>query len=511
VSSQPAPFPRWRLFLTVWLVYTLFATTNVVRETYLAIALGGSGTVRVDPYLGLHPDLFEIPGRGSYINSNPGASMVGAVPYALIVRPVIALATRLRPEIAEPKPPAAYDDPRPNRTRFMNAARARGLDIILGLAALGTAATVMAPLGAMAAVLVALFLRSRLDDDRQALVLALIFAFATPTWFRAAFLNQNAMVAHLVLGAWILKLGLTPRPPGAAPSASNLAVMGLLMGFAVVVDYSAIPFILVFGLWILTEAWRRAGAVTALREGSMYSAGVLVGVSLLFAYQWTAFGHPVWPAQRYMPPTEYSVRGWLGFAAPTRELLWGNLFDLRYGLFTFCPLLLAAFAAPFVRGRLRAWSPTMAELGWIAAAFVGLLVFSSANQFANLQWNTGVRYMVPLVPLLFLAAVPVLAVLPRGVRWALVGVSAALTLAVAMYREDVPTSLRLVADDGPTLPVLLVLQKMASGYDVGLPPGAFWIVVALVSLVLTLIWRPYFRTRFPQASRGDWQRQLPTR
>ena len=495
MSSQPAPFPRWRLFLTVWLVYTLFATTNVVRETYLAIALGGSGTVRVDPYLGLHPDLFEIPGRGSYINSNPGASMVGAVPYALIVRPVIALATRLRPEIAQPKPPAAYDDPRPNRTRFMNEARARGLDIILGLAALGTAATVMAPLGAMAAVLVALFLRARLGDDRQALALALIFAFATPTWFRAAFLNQNAMVAHIVLGAWILKLGLSPRPPGTAPPPTNPLVLGLLMGFAMVVDFSAIPFTLVFGLWILVDAWRRGGAATALREGSTYSVGVLATVSLLFAYQWTAFGHPVWPAQRYMPPTEFSVRGWFGFTAPTGELLWGNLFDVRYGLFIFSPLLLAAFAAPFVRARSRAWAPSEGELGWIAAAFVGLLVFSSANQFANLQWNTGVRYMVPLVPLLFLAAVPVLAVMPRGVRWALVGLSVAITLAVSMYREDVPTSLRLVAEDGPTLPVLLVLEKMASGYNLGLGPGTFWIVVALLALALTLIWRPYLGAR----------------
>ncbi|HWP72304.1 MAG TPA: hypothetical protein VNM36_14425, partial [Gemmatimonadaceae bacterium] len=109
--SPSARSPRWRLFLTVWLVYSVFATTNVARETYLAIALGTSGTVRVDPYLGLHPDLFEIPGRGSYINSNPGASIVGAVPYAILVRPGIALATHLRPEIAAPKPPARYDDP----------------------------------------------------------------------------------------------------------------------------------------------------------------------------------------------------------------------------------------------------------------------------------------------------------------------------------------------------------------------------------------------------------------
>jgi hypothetical protein len=68
--------------LSVWITYCLFATTNIVRETYLAIALCESGPVKVDRYQSLHPDLFEIPGRGWYINGNPGVSMVGAVPYA---------------------------------------------------------------------------------------------------------------------------------------------------------------------------------------------------------------------------------------------------------------------------------------------------------------------------------------------------------------------------------------------------------------------------------------------
>jgi hypothetical protein len=489
------PAAGWRLFLTVWLVYCVFATTNVVRETYLAISLGERLSVRVDPYAELHPDLFEFPGRGWYINSNPGTSLVGALPYAVLVRPVIALAVKLKPEIAAPKPPATYDDPRPNRTRFMNLARARGMDITLGLAALGTAATVMAPLGALSALLMFLFLRVRLDDERKALGLALVFAFATPGLFRAAFLNQNALVAHLVFMAWIVKVGLVPRPANAPPAAKNLAVIGLLMGFAMVCDFSAIPFTLVFGFWILWDAWRRGGAMAALREGAIYSAGVLATTSLLFVYQWAAFGHPVWPAQRYMPPTEYSVRGWLGFTTPTWELLWGNLFDLRYGLFAFSPLLLAAVVAPVVRTRVHSWSPSGAELGWIAAASIGLLLFSSANQFANLQWNTGVRYMVPLAPLLFLAAVPVLAFLPRVARWTLVTASVAISLAVSMYREDVPTALRLVAGDGPTLPVLLVLERMASGYSLGLPPGMFWIVAATAALFLALIWLPYFRER----------------
>ena len=63
-----------RLFLTVWLLYVIHFASNVVRETYLALAVGERFSIRVDNYMGLHPDLFEFPGRGAYINNNPGAS-----------------------------------------------------------------------------------------------------------------------------------------------------------------------------------------------------------------------------------------------------------------------------------------------------------------------------------------------------------------------------------------------------------------------------------------------------
>jgi hypothetical protein len=86
-----------------------------------------------------------------------------------LVGPVIALAVKLKPEIAAPKPPAAYDDQRPSRTEFMNVAPARGLVITLGLAALGMAATTMAPLGALATLLMFILLRGRLADESKAL------------------------------------------------------------------------------------------------------------------------------------------------------------------------------------------------------------------------------------------------------------------------------------------------------------------------------------------------------
>jgi hypothetical protein len=59
-----------------------------------------------------------------------------------------------------------------------------------------------------------------------------------------------------------------------------------------------------------------------------------------------------------------------------------------------------------------------------------------------------------------------------------------------MTREDVPTAIRLVVADGPTLPVLIVLRKMASGYSVSLPAVTVWIVFAAVAVALFMLWRP---------------------
>lgn len=481
-----------RLFLTVCLVYTLHFATNVVRETYLAIALGENASVRVDEYMGLHPDLFQIEGRGAFINNNPGASMLAAMPYA-VARPFIDGLLKLRPELARPKPPSTYDDPRPNRTSFFNEARARGLDVKLGLAAAVTHVGLMVPLGGLAAVVMFQLLRTRLGDSRTALWLALLYAFGTPIFFRSAFLNQNAILAHAVLFAFVA----LHRSP---------ALAGSLLGIGLVCDYSAAPLLLVFGAWVLAEEWKAGGVGSAFHAGLRFAGGAAVPVAVLLIYQFVAFGNPFLPAQAYMPATRLSVSGWHGFTLPLPALLWGNLFDLRYGLFAFCPMLVAALAAPFIRrervrrsggqevgrssGRTHDLMVSGAELWLIFLATGALYLFSSSVQFALLQWNTGVRYMVPAIPLLFLALVPVLLKLPAWARWTLILPTVAVSWSVAMVREDVPTSLLHVFLRGFELPWLTVLEKTASAYLPFLEQGSSPIAIFLFAgVALWLIWR----------------------
>ena len=76
-----------RGFLPCWLGSALHFATNIVREIYPAVALGDHLSFRVDEYADMHPDLFEKEGYGWHIGNNPGASMMAAIPYALL-RPV---------------------------------------------------------------------------------------------------------------------------------------------------------------------------------------------------------------------------------------------------------------------------------------------------------------------------------------------------------------------------------------------------------------------------------------
>jgi hypothetical protein len=189
-----------------------------------------------------------------------------------------------------------------------------------------------------------------------------------------------------------------------------------------------------------------------------------------------------------MPPTELSVRGASGFAWPTVELLVGNLLDPRYGLLVFCPMLVAALAAPFLRQR--AAGIHARELWLLFGACAALYLFSSANQYALLQWNTGVRYMVPAGSLLFVALVPVLLRLPVAWRLALIVPTVVVSWSVAMARESVPVSIARIFVRGFELPVLTVLHKTGGTY---MPAAAEQVsplpAFALLSVVLWLLWR----------------------
>ena len=62
-----------------------------------------------------------------------------------------------------------------------------------------------------------------------------------------------------------------------------------------------------------------------------------------------------------------------------------------------------ALLCPFLKRRARSALPTP-ELFFILALFVGLWMFFSGSNYTRLQFNTGIRYLAPIFPFLFIPA-----------------------------------------------------------------------------------------------------------
>jgi hypothetical protein len=492
-----------RLFLTCWLVYALHFATNTVREIYPALSLGDHLSFDVSEYVGLHPDIFEIPGRGAFINNNPGTSMMGAVPYVL-TKPVIdrIVSYVQRSRSLSPDQDREYDTIYPNGREFYQEARARGLDVKFALAAGVMQALLMAPLSAFAAVVMFLILERLTSSRRAALFLALLYAFATPIFYRTAQLNQNVLQAHFALFAFVLLWRPWDTPQH--PRRPNYLLAGLLCGWTLVLDYSGLVIVLMLGGYAVV---RRRTLPVAAKAGSdlvRFGTGVLVCVALLAGYQWLAFGHPLYPAQHYMPATSLSVYGYNGIDWPQLDLLWENAFGLRYGLFTSAPLLLLALWVP---GWLRQRSRLVGRLEtWFILAFtMAFFLFTAANQFSRLQFNSGVRHVVPVTPFLFLLAATVLYRL--SAVWVVpIGIAATYwSWCLVLYRDveqgwGVFESLIQVTLHGPRLPWSTVLERL--GY---IPDGRLITIplLALAGAIVGALWAVRSKSRTIEYAEGS--------
>jgi hypothetical protein len=416
------------------MVYALHFATNIVREIYPALSLGEQLSFDVSEYTGLHPDIFEIPGRGTFINNNPGASILGAIPYA-IARPIIDIVVKrvqhARTMRAEWRP-REYDTIHKNSREFYRKATERGLDVKFGLAAGVMQIFCMAPLSALSVLVMFYVLATFTPSERMALVLALLYAFATPVFYRTAQLNHNLLVGHFAFFAFVLLW--RPWDDPASPQRPRYLIAGLLCGWTVVLDYSGTVALIVLGIYAFARRHSLPRRAKARSDLLQFFLGVGLSIAVLAGYQWLCFGSPFFPAQNYMPPTDLTTRGYLGFDWPKMGLLWKTAFDIRYGLFTSAPfLLLALFFPGWCRGDLRIVKGL--ELRFVLGLVIAFFLFCAANQYGYVQFNTGVRHIVPVTPFLFLLAAAVFLRMPTSLAILLGITTTYWSWCLAMYRD----------------------------------------------------------------------------
>ena len=476
-----------RLFVTCWVIYCLHFATNTVREIYPALSLGDHLSFDVSEYAGLHPDIFEVPGRGVYINNNPGASILGAIPYALarpITDRIVEYVKGARAANPEASPPE-YNSQYPMAREFYRKAYERGLDVKFGLAAVVTQAFCMAPLSALSVVVMFYILLSLTSSLKTSLVLSFLFAVATPVFYRTAQLNQNLLIAHFALFAFALLW--RPWDDPLYPRRPRYLLAGLCCGWAVVLDYSGLVVLLVLSAYGLTRRKSLPEDSRSRADIWHFALGVTLCAAFLMAYQWVAFGSPFYPAQHYMPQATFTEYGYRGMDAPHLDLLWQTAFGMRFGLFTSAPLLLLALYIPGWFNSRTCLAPRR-EMLCIIVLSLAFFLFCSSNQYSRMQFNTGVRHIVPVVPFLFLLSAGVLLRIPRLVAVLIGIITSYWSWCLVMYRDverglGVFESIIHISFEGFRLPWMITLEQM--GY---LTRASATPLLLLAAAVVCAIW-----------------------
>ncbi|NNG15089.1 MAG: hypothetical protein HKM89_01325 [Gemmatimonadales bacterium] len=481
-----------RLFLTCWVIYGLHFATDFVREHFLVVSIAEQGTFRLDEYHGLHPDIFQLPDGHAHHGANPGISMIAAIPYFLL-RPVTDRIVRreLAARGEDTNTTASYQDQRPARVRFYKEVRRRGLDVKFGLVGFITMMLCMAPLTALSVVAMFRVLGGTGLSNRIALGGAFLYAFGTPVFLRTAYLNQNLAVG--VFGFLAFALLWDPGRRSRLSKRVRYTLSGLLAGLALLCDYSGGMMLALCGVYAVARGRDDASWAEAIRTSTWYALGAIGPILVLWFYQWSAFGSPFYPPQHHMPPVEWSDLGYQGVTGPNQDLFWVLLLDPRFGLFITAPMLLLALFAPWLNAKKMSIVPWR-ETAFVLAVAVAFVIFFSGVQYTQIQYITGIRYLVPIIPFLFLLTVVVLVRLPRVVTYFIAFIAIAMNWAFAMARPhtldtSILGSIKRVLLEGFQLPALSTLSKMAPQYVPNVGVVSPLPLLMFAAVVIFLIWR----------------------
>ena len=258
-------------------------------------------------------------------------------------------------------------------------------------------------------------------SEGRATGVALILGLATICFPYATELTGEPVAAACVFIAFYLVATFSTRPSSARAFAA-----GFLAGWAVLNDYPVFLVAAAIGLYALFKLpeWKSIGA---------FSAGALLTAAILLAYNWGAFGSPLFFSyqafkladNRQFP--EQAV-GFVGLTYPKARILWNVLLDPQRGQFFCNPVLLLSILGVAYFARLRQWR---AEFVVTVYSFVVLILFNAAYGESIVSWGggtaTGPRQIVASVPFMVLA----LAFLPAATNFIL-GAFGAISAAIML-------------------------------------------------------------------------------
>jgi hypothetical protein len=228
------------------------------------------------------------------------------------------------------------------------------------------------------------FVRHLGGSVRTAVIVAAIFAVATPAWaFTKDAFSEPLVMLSLIAAAYLLR-------HGGQLTLGTAAAAGGLLGLAVLTRMDALPEV---GLVALYGLWPSNRRTSALLWGALLLPLIAGGIVQL-VYDQARFGNP------FLTGYEYYGAG-AGFQRSLGGVLSGLgsiLVDPSRGIIWFIPVVIGAVLLwPRFLRRARAEA-------LLAAALFGVAWLEHANLFTGWDagWTWGPRFMIPVLPFILL-------------------------------------------------------------------------------------------------------------
>ncbi len=374
------------LFLLVWASCSWFGswemnTNNAVR-LYATLAIVERGEATIDQFDSATTDKAQF-GDHIYHDKAPGMTLMAI--------PAVAALHALSPA-------------RSNNFQLItgSGAFARFIRVRTRLAV----ATGPALLTAIAALLLFDMGLSLSGSVSAGLAAAVAYGLGTPAWaWSTSLLGHAPLAALYVIALWAALRATSGEETRRWPA----FLLGLALGWAVVVEYPAVVAGGAIALWAAWRAWRRADRVTVL---GLAIAGGLIGLVPLFAYNLFAFGNPFQLGYEGVVGFDGMNQGLFGVGLPDPLVLWRITFGQQRGLFWFAPVLLLGLwgVALLIRDR------RTRDIGLVVLAVAAITLLINAGYFYwDGGYSTGPRHSVPIVGVLSLGVAAAWAKRGRGV------------------------------------------------------------------------------------------------
>lgn len=246
--------------------------------------------------------------------------------------------------------------------------------------------------------------------------IAVVWGLASLALPYSTLLYAHQLVAALFIGAFAILLRARRVPPWPA----LMFLCGLLLGFAIACDYSAILGCVVLAFYALPV--KRIGWAVL---------GGAIPLLAVAGYHTAAFGGPLTTAYAFSTQKFRHLGLFMGIGAPRLRAVLNLLFTQYRGIFWSMPWLLFAVAGAVIMLRRREW-----RAEGVVCVVMFVLFFWLNISLVDWQggWAMGARYLIPTLPFLAILAA---AALSRRVLTVIFGALAVWSFALMLVATAV--------------------------------------------------------------------------